>query len=305
MKGLLKKLLLVNVLMLFWSSIVFAAPLVQVLKQGVTQLDSVFTKVGVNPGTESATQLQNSLDLTIRALNKGKYPKTEAEFKKVLGFDKRLVDILSKDVDDLSDKDIARLINRLTVTAEKESNGPFIMCGACVTDELSDMGILAVTQRVSKSTSKILKSMPKDARAVNRSIKKLGVSLEIKNIDEIINAVPDVEKRRLFVSLSKIKSGTKDEKALGKALLAFLTVGDKVYLPESKLYTIMTDRLNKADMKSWTKTLTDLSKEEPIDSSTGRLANLEKWFEQKAKDNPELEDSLKKLRKKNCWKIFK
>ena len=304
MKGL--KLSIITFLFLFLAvfNIAFSMPVVDILQTGLKSLDQLVDKAGLHSSSEGAKQVKSSLELTIRALNNGKYPKTSKELKSVLSFDSRLIDIINKDVNEFTDKDLAKLVNRLSVRAEKKSRGPFMMCGACVSDELSEFGIVSISQRVSKSTSQILKSVPSTPSKLNRAIRRAGSVLEIKNISEINNSIPDVDKRRFYVALSKMKSGTKSEKALGQALIEFSSAGDSSLLHKSRLYTLLTDRLPASDMKSWTKTLETLAAEEPIDSDLGRVVNLERWFEKKAKDSPEMKDSLEKLRKKNCWKIF-
>ena len=300
------KLSIMTFLFLFLAvfNIAFAMPVVDALQSGVKSLDMLIDRAGLKSSSDGAKQVKSSLELTIRALNKGKYPQTSKELNNILSFDSRLIDIINKDLNEFTEKDLAKLVNRLSVQAEKKSKGPYMMCGACVSDELSELGVVSISQRVSKSTSKILKQAPSTPAKLNRATKKVGMTLEIKNIDTIINTIADVDKRRFFVALSKMKSGTKNEKALGRALVAFSKQGDESLLHKSRLYTLLTDRLSVSDMKSWTKTLNQLATEEPLDSNVGRVANLERWFEKKAKDSPEMKESLEKLRKKNCWKIF-
>lgn len=305
MKYVSRKKLSIVVLSILMSSQLLAAPVMDLIKGGVKSIDQLISRSGVTMGTDAATQLSNSLELTIRAFNKGKYPKSSDEIKKIFSFDNRLTDLLSKDVSEFTDKDLVKLVNRLSVQAEKRANGPFMMCGACVTDELYKMGVIAISQKASKSTSRILKILPRNAKQLNRRIKRMAGVLNIPNMDVILSSIPDVDKRRFYVALSKMSSGTKQEKALGVALRNFSNFNGTSYFHKSKLYTLMTDKLSPSDMKYWTEELEKIAKQKPIDNERGRVANLEQMFLKKADNNPSLKESLEKLKKKNCWKIFR
>lgn len=287
------------------SFTVSAAPVVDLIKGGTKGLEKLISKVGISSGTDAAIQLQASLELTLRAFNRGKLPSSSHELNNAFQFDAKIMRLLTKDSEEFSQKDLVHLVNRLSVEAEKKAKGPFMMCGACVTDELSKLGIVAISQKVSRSTSRILRSVPKSATELNKRITRMGGVLNIPHIDVIVNSIPDVDKRRFYVALSKMSAGNKKEKALGQALRNFNNVGNKSYFHTNRLYTLMTDELGSADMAYWTKTLNKISKEKPIDPERGRVANLEKWFLKKADEDPSLREPLEKLKKKNCWKIFK
>ncbi len=291
----------------FWlySANIFAMPVMELIKGSAKSIDKLISNSGIKLSTDAATQLHSSLDLTIKAFNRGKYPTTSKDFKRIFNFDPKITSLLSKDVSEFTDQDLAKLVNRLSVQAEKKASGPFMMCGACVTDELYKMGIVAISQKTSKSTSKILRIVPRSAKQLNRRIKRMGGVLHIPEMDKIVSTIPDVDKRRFYVALAKMSTGSKQEKALGIALRNFNNVGNQSYFHTSKLYTLMTDNLSSSDMKYWTNTLEKIGKEKPVDLDRGRVANLEQWFYTKADNDPVLKDSLDQLKKKNCWKIFR
>jgi hypothetical protein len=282
-----------------------AAPVVELIKSGSRGLEKLISKTGISSGSDAAIQLQTSLELTLKAFNRGKVPASSNEIKKAFMFDHRIMTLLSKDSEEFSQKDLVKLVNRLSVQAEKRARGPFMMCGACVTDELSQLGVVAISQKVSKNTSRILRRAPRNAKELNLNIKRMGGVLNIPHMDVVINNIPDVDKRRFFVALSKMSAGGPKEKALGQALRNFNNVGSKSYFHTNRLYTLMTDELGSADMTYWTNVLNKISKEKPIDPERGRVANLENWFIKQADQDPSLREPLEKLKKKNCWKIFR
>jgi hypothetical protein len=287
------------------SSSAYSAPVMEIIKGSSKGLEKLISKTGIIAGSDAAVQLQTSLELTFKAFNRGKIPSSTRQFENAFRADQRIMSLLSKDADAFTQKDLVKLVNRLSVQAEKKARGPFMMCGACVTDELSALGVVAISQKVSNGTSRILRQIPSNPRELNRRIKRMGGVLSIPKIDVVVSSLPDVDKRRFYVALSKMSSGNAKEKALGKALREFNNVSGASYFHTSKLYTLMTDELGAADMTYWTKTLNKISKQKPIDAQRGRVANLEQWFIKKAETDPSLEGPLKKLQKKNCWKIFK
>ena len=220
----------------------WAGTVSEVLSAGGKGLEVLFAKIGLHEGAAQATE---SLKIAVGALTKGNV--TEVTLREAFKSDPALAKLLSKDVDKLTSAEFATLVTRTARMADGQMGAAGrIACSACVSPELSKLGIQVVARgsgdvsaTAVRESGVVLKGV-----ALQQEIVKRATSLRVAGLGRAeLSNMSETELKEILSFFSKAQGSNPAERKLGSAILAFhssiVNDGAQVNLLDSKLYRML------------------------------------------------------------------
>ncbi len=281
-------------------------------------LQNSLTKFGIRGN--SATEVNSYVNNSIRALyGLDNVRPTAKELKKIVNNiktktnkDKRykayLVDLLSKSDENLTEADLVKAINSLIYLANRhgKNSSAVLACTACVSETLSSRGFEFTLEIMSNSKSKqvLTKMLPSDPRSLTNFINVRLSRFKVGDLSKAGDLVLPEEEKALGLFLGLKEIGTKEQKKLIKAIEAVSTnKSGKVNIINKKnphkLWKIFSEDISDSEIEGWTKLLNEVASK-----SKGKVSKKETFFEileNRAKDDPNLQDRVQILKNKNCF----
>ncbi|MEZ4743340.1 MAG: hypothetical protein R3B45_12990 [Bdellovibrionota bacterium] len=282
--------------LLFFSISCYAATLSQLGNKTIVELTEVIKSMGV---VESASiKLASDMKVSIERLEALQEPPSYV--RQILDSE-----IESNKMGDL----ISRLFRAVETLAPREK---VVLCGQCITGELSGVGItnIPVVIKGNHSLSQYAIQMPKDRSAIIRSINNYARSLKVSDLTNlksrfaVANLDTAVDLRSYYLSLTRMKSGSADDRAFAEQLLKF---GEKkngvITINNTELWRLLSDpSVSIEDIKLFTFFLKKVNDTGSAFNSRRQL--LQKEFESLSTLGDEAKQAFENLKVKNCWKIF-
>jgi hypothetical protein len=288
---------------------VFVDVLVESASVGVKTLDDVLEKAGLSDAAVRK-KIAESIANSLNALN-SKKSMTAKDIEALVAYDPALVKIIGKNADKIDMSDLRKLSDGLSERAAvSRSKNAYIACSNCGDKTTRELGFNQITCKLDVNSEKLLNAdMPASALEFDSSVKKMAEGMNIKSlIDDGVASVPDVNRKNLWLALRKMSSkrGVSDgEYKLGQALKKYYTLpSGEVSMVDDDIWTILNQGLSEEDLQLWTTALIAISKEDPIDPTMGRRANLVRYLEKQGAEK-NLSSELTDLKAKNCWGLFR
>ena len=277
------------------------------VKPTTKTLTKVIGRLGVKDA--AVDQAVSTLKLAVKGIVSGEL--TEAKLIKAYtkAFQKsnpEILQILAKDEAEVTKDELIILLKASALEAELAKGGH--ICGSCAEKELVELGIKNILVETPENMVRHMNAAPQTYDGLLRKIKSFAkkFKLEKSDYDSFVDPknLVNAKRKRVFAQMRMVSKGTKEQRAFGQALSSFNTVGDKTYYSQSGLMGILSTKMSDEQLNKWTEVLKMLTKDEPLDQDLGRISNLRKYLEDKAKVDSELEDELRFLKENNCWSIF-
>tara|TARA_R110002072_G_scaffold64203_9_gene159977 strand:- start:22809 stop:23795 length:987 start_codon:yes stop_codon:yes gene_type:complete len=264
---------------------------------------------------ESATQVKNFVNLSLKALNLNNAKPTKREFIKALqslpssGTDgrikKQLFTLLNKKESELTKGEFVETINNLIYLANRygRNSSTILACSACVNSNLSESGFKFTMQVLENKQAKaILEGLPTKPADLRKHISSQMRDLKLGSFFANSSQVAPEEEKALALFLGMAKYGSKAQQELANEILSVSSFSrsKKVFFG-NKLWRLFSDNITQSETEGWAKLIKEVKKDPSYVADGDFEKALFKNFEKKAAKNSDFSDELAYLKKNNCF----